>query len=45
LKIYHDMTHEQIAHTLGTSVGTAKANLFHALAGLKRKLAERGGLP
>jgi RNA polymerase sigma-70 factor (ECF subfamily) len=45
LKIYHELTHEQIAKVLGTSVGTAKANLFHALAGLKRRLIERGGLP
>jgi RNA polymerase sigma-70 factor (ECF subfamily) len=45
LKIYHEMTHEQIAEVLGTSVGTAKANLFHALAGLRRMLGERGGTP
>jgi RNA polymerase sigma-70 factor, ECF subfamily len=45
LKIYHEMTHEQIAAVLGTSVGTAKANLFHALAGLRRMLAEPGGAP
>lgn len=44
LKIYHELTHEQIAATLGTSVGTAKANLFHALAGLRRMLAGSGGL-
>jgi RNA polymerase sigma-70 factor, ECF subfamily len=45
LKIYHEMTHEQIAKVLGTSVGTAKANLFHALVGLRRMLAESGGAP
>ena len=45
LKIYHEMTHEQIAAVLGTSVGTAKANLFHALAGLRRMLGEQGGMP
>ena len=45
LKIYHEMTHEQIAAVLGTSVGTAKANLFHALAGLRRMLGEQGGTP
>ena len=45
LKIYHEMTHEQIAEVLGTSVGTAKANLFHALAGLRRMLGEQGGTP
>ena len=45
LKIYHEMTHEQIAELLGTSVGTAKANLFHALAGLRRMLGQSGGTP
>jgi len=45
LKIYHEMTHEQIAELLGTSVGTAKANLFHALAGLRRMLGQPGGTP
>jgi RNA polymerase sigma-70 factor, ECF subfamily len=45
LKIYHEMTHEQIAEVLGTSVGTAKANLFHALAGLRRILTAQGGMP
>jgi RNA polymerase sigma-70 factor, ECF subfamily len=45
LKIYHEMTHEQIAEVLGTSVGTAKANLFHALAGLRRMLTAQGGMP
>jgi RNA polymerase sigma-70 factor (ECF subfamily) len=45
LKIYHELTHEQIAGTLGTSVGTAKANLFHALVNLRRLLAARGVTP
>jgi len=38
LKLYHDRTHEEIAKALGTSVGTAKANLFHALANLRKTL-------
>lgn len=45
LKVYHELTHEQIAGTLGTSVGTAKANLFHALVNLRRLLAARGVTP
>lgn len=38
LRIYHDLRHEQIATILGSSVGAAKANLFHALANLRRQL-------
>jgi RNA polymerase sigma-70 factor, ECF subfamily len=38
LRIYHDLPHEEIAGILGTSVGAAKANLFHALANLKKLL-------
>ena len=38
LKLYHDRTHEEIARAMGTSVGTAKANLFHALANLRKTL-------
>jgi RNA polymerase sigma-70 factor (ECF subfamily) len=38
LRIYHDLPHEEIARTLGSSVGAAKANLFHALANLKKLL-------
>jgi RNA polymerase sigma-70 factor (ECF subfamily) len=36
LKIYHELTHEEVAEILGSTVGTAKANLFHALANLRR---------
>jgi RNA polymerase sigma-70 factor (ECF subfamily) len=36
LRIYQELTHEQIAEVLGTSVGAAKANLFHALGNLRR---------
>jgi RNA polymerase sigma-70 factor (ECF subfamily) len=43
LKVYHDLTHEEIAAILGTSVGTAKANLFHALGNLRKQLSALGG--
>jgi RNA polymerase sigma-70 factor (ECF subfamily) len=42
LKVYHELTHEQVAAVLGTSVGTAKANLFHALANLRKLLGVEG---
>ena len=38
LKIYHEMTHEEVAGILGSSVGTVKANLFHALGNLRKVL-------
>ena len=38
LKIYHDLTHEEVAAILGSSVGTVKANLFHALGNLRKML-------
>lgn len=38
LKIYHDLTHEEVAGILGSTVGTVKANLFHGLANLRRIL-------
>jgi RNA polymerase sigma-70 factor (ECF subfamily) len=38
LRVYHDLPYDQIASTLGTSVGAAKANIFHALGTLKRLL-------
>jgi RNA polymerase sigma-70 factor, ECF subfamily len=38
LRIYHELPHEDIAGILGSSVGAAKANLFHALANLKKLL-------
>jgi len=40
LKIYHDRTHEEVAGILGSTVGTVKANLFHALGNLRRLMAE-----
>jgi RNA polymerase sigma-70 factor (ECF subfamily) len=38
LRTYHDLTHEQIAKVMGGSVGTSKANVFHALRNLKALL-------
>jgi RNA polymerase sigma-70 factor (ECF subfamily) len=42
LKVYHDLTHEEVAEVLGSTVGTVKANLFHALSNLRRRVAEEG---
>ena len=39
LKVYHERTHQEVAQILGSSVGTVKANLFHALANLRRHVA------
>lgn len=44
LKVYHELTHEDVARILGSSVGTVKSNLFHALGNLRRQLAERVGV-
>ena len=38
LRTYHEMSHQQIANALGSSVGAVKANFFHALANLKKIL-------
>ena len=43
LKVYHDLTHEEVAGILGSSVGTVKANLFHALGNLRKMLAAEAG--
>lgn len=40
LRTYQEMSHQDVARTLGTSVGAAKANVFHALQNLKRILGE-----
>jgi len=42
LKIYHDLTHEEVARILGSSVGTVKANLFHALGNLRKLVGALG---
>jgi RNA polymerase sigma-70 factor (ECF subfamily) len=40
LRTYHEMSHQEIAQVLGSSVGAVKANYFHALQNLKRQLEE-----
>lgn len=41
LRTYHDLSHQQIAEVLGSSVGAVKANFFHALANLKKILGTK----
>jgi len=41
LRTYHDLSHQQIADILGSSVGATKANFFHALANLKKLLGSK----
>jgi len=38
LRMYHDMSHQEIAQVLGGSVGAVKANFFHALGNLRKLL-------
>ena len=38
LRMYHEMSHQEIADVLGSSVGAVKANFFHALGNLKKQL-------
>ena len=38
LRIYHEMSHQEIADVLGSSVGAVKANFFHALGNLRKLL-------
>jgi RNA polymerase sigma-70 factor (ECF subfamily) len=40
LRIYQEMSHDEIAAVLGSSVGAVKANFFHALGNLKRLLQQ-----
>jgi RNA polymerase sigma-70 factor, ECF subfamily len=40
LRMYHDLSHQEIAEILGSSVGAVKANFFHALGNLKKLLGE-----
>ena len=40
LRIYHEMSHQEIADVLGSSVGAVKANFFHALGNLKKRLGD-----
>jgi RNA polymerase sigma-70 factor, ECF subfamily len=41
LRAYHELSHQQIADILGSSVGATKANFFHALANLKKILGNK----
>jgi RNA polymerase sigma-70 factor, ECF subfamily len=38
LRVYQELSHEEIAQVLGSSVGAVKANFFHALGSLRRLL-------
>ncbi len=40
LRTYHELSHQEIADILGSSVGAVKANFFHALGSLKKILGE-----
>jgi len=40
LRVYQEMSHEEIATVLGSSVGAVKANFFHALGNLRRLLQQ-----
>ena len=40
LRVYQEMSHQEIAETLGSSVGSVKANVFHALRNLKKIMGE-----
>jgi RNA polymerase sigma-70 factor (ECF subfamily) len=40
LRVYHELSHQEIATIVGSSVGAVKANFFHALQNLKRILAQ-----
>lgn len=41
LRTYHDLSHQEVADIVGTSVGAVKANVFHALANLRKRLGAR----
>ena len=38
LRTYHELSHQEVAALVGTSVGAVKANVFHALANLRKRL-------
>jgi RNA polymerase sigma-70 factor (ECF subfamily) len=42
LRMYHEMSHQEIADALGSSVGAVKANFFHALGNLRKLLGNEG---
>lgn len=41
LRTYHELSHQQVADIVGTSVGAVKANVFHALANLRKRLEDQ----
>src|SRR5829696_7313437 len=41
LRTYNEMSHQEIATVLGSTVGAVKANFFHALANLKKLLGQQ----
>ena len=43
LKLQNDWKYEQIAQEMGTSVGSVKAHIFHAIQNLTRQM--KGGRP
>jgi RNA polymerase sigma-70 factor (ECF subfamily) len=40
LRMYQELSHQEIADVLGSSVGAVKANFFHALSNLKKLLGD-----
>lgn len=44
LRMYQELSHEEIAQVLGSSVGAVKANFFHALGNLKKTLSTEDDL-
>ena len=42
LRTYQELSHEEIASVLGSSVGAVKANFFHAMGNLKKILGDSG---
>lgn len=41
LRIYQELSHQEIAEVVGSSVGAVKANFFHALNNLRRMLGDQ----
>lgn len=39
LRVYHELSHQEIAKVLDSSVGTVKVNFFHALKSLRKILS------
>lgn len=45
LKVYQELTLQEVAEVLDSPVGTVKANYHHALERLRRELGGAGGMP